>query len=165
MIVALALGQLLGCAPEPTPTPTPTSAFSSEDEAFMAAEETYRAYFDALSARARGESEPDPQDFLTSLALESDVDAQRLLREWGLRASGDAEILSFLWTEASIVGPTASVAGIACIDVSRFRVVDAGGIDVTPPDRGDVVAQLVEFTGRGDRLLITHEDSADEDLC
>src|SRR5690606_21861877 len=35
--------------PEPTPTPTPTAAFASEEEAFAAAEDTYRRYTDALS--------------------------------------------------------------------------------------------------------------------
>lgn len=161
VLVAIALGQLLGCAPVPTPTPE----FASEEEAFAAAEEVYRAYFDALSARARGDSEPDPQEFLTSLALESDIEAQRSLREWGLRASGEAKILSFRGTEASVGEPTAKVEGMVCIDVSEFRVVDSGGIDVTPPDRGDVVAQLVEFSGDGDNLLIAHEDSADGETC
>ncbi|QDE35413.1 hypothetical protein FIV50_11830 [Microbacterium foliorum] len=165
VLVAIALGQLLGCAPGPAPVPTPTPAFASEEEAFAAAEEVYRAYFDALSARARGDSEPDPQEFLTSLALESDIEAQRSLREWGLRASGEAKILSFRGTEASVGEPTAKVEGMVCIDVSEFRVVDAGGIDVTPPDRGDVVAQLVEFSGDGDNLLIAHEDSADGETC
>lgn len=163
--IAITLGQLLGCAPAPAPVPTPTPAFASEEEAFAAAEEVYRAYFDALSARVRGASEPDPQEFLASLALENDIDAQRSLREWGLRASGEATIMSFRGTEADVSKPTAVVGGIVCIDVSRFRVLDAGGVDVTPPDRGAVVAQLLEFAGDGDHLLITHEDSADEELC
>lgn len=165
VIVGLTLGQVLGCAPAPAPVPTPTPAFASEAEAFAAAEEVYRAYFDALSARVRGESEPDPQEFLTSIALESDIDAQRSLREWGLRASGEAKILSFRGTETGGDEPTTTVEGIVCIDVSKFRVVDAGGIDVTPPDRGDVVAQRVEFAGDRNHLLIAHEDSADEEAC
>ncbi len=49
--VVVALAVTLGataCQPEPTPTPT-GPAFASEDEAFAAAEETYRAYVDALN--------------------------------------------------------------------------------------------------------------------
>ncbi|HOQ22628.1 MAG TPA: hypothetical protein PLN62_09415, partial [Microbacterium sp.] len=45
----LALALVTGCAPEPAPTPTPTG-FASDDEAFAAAEATYRAYVDALNA-------------------------------------------------------------------------------------------------------------------
>jgi hypothetical protein len=165
VLVTISMSHLPGCAPAPEPTPAPTAAFASEDEAFAAAEEVYRAYFDALSARVSGHSEPDPQEFLTSFALESDIDTQRSLHELGLSASGEAKMMSFRGTEARVNEPNAEVEGIVCIDVSKFRVVDEGGIDVTPSDRGDVVAQLVEFTGDGDQLLIAHEDSADEETC
>ena len=51
LLIALAIATTVSaCTPEPAPTPTPTG-FASEDEAFRAAEETYRAYVDALNAR------------------------------------------------------------------------------------------------------------------
>ncbi|MET0860918.1 MAG: hypothetical protein ABW091_07810, partial [Microbacterium sp.] len=46
--LVLASAALSGCTPQPAPTPTPTG-FATEDEAFAAAEETYRAYVDALN--------------------------------------------------------------------------------------------------------------------
>ncbi len=50
LLIALAIATTVSaCTPEPAPTPTPTG-FASEDEAFRAAEETYRAYVDALNA-------------------------------------------------------------------------------------------------------------------
>jgi hypothetical protein len=164
-MIATALGQLLGCAPGPTPVPTPTPAFASEEEAFAAAEEVYRAYNDAGNARIRGEAEPNPQIFLAGLALESDIDAQNSLREWGLRASGEATVATFLGTNASIDDRIAEVTGYVCIDVSELRVLNSDGVDVTPPDRGDIVSQLVQFTGDHSRLRITLESSADESSC
>ncbi len=44
MVVPLATG----CQPDPAPSPT-GPAFATEEEAFAAAEETYRAYVDALN--------------------------------------------------------------------------------------------------------------------
>lgn len=44
----LAVVLVSGCTPTPEPTPTPTG-FANEEEAFRAAEETYRAYVDALN--------------------------------------------------------------------------------------------------------------------
>ena len=38
-----------GCAADPSVEPTPTPTFANEDEAFAAAEATYRAYVDALN--------------------------------------------------------------------------------------------------------------------
>ncbi len=45
--LVLAAVTLSACAPTPTPSPTPTAAFASEEEAFAAAEEVYRAYIAA----------------------------------------------------------------------------------------------------------------------
>src|SRR5688500_5990965 len=45
---ALVTGLLAGCAGDPEPAET-THGFASEEEAFAAAEETYRAYVDALN--------------------------------------------------------------------------------------------------------------------
>jgi hypothetical protein len=47
--LALALALTTACAPDPAPTPSPTG-FASQEEAFAAAEATYRAYVDALNA-------------------------------------------------------------------------------------------------------------------
>ncbi len=44
----LAAALTTACSPEPAPTPTPTG-FASEEEAFEAAEATYRAYVDAAN--------------------------------------------------------------------------------------------------------------------
>ena len=48
LALALVLGMATGCQPEPEPSPT-GPVFANEEEAFAAAEETYRAYVDALN--------------------------------------------------------------------------------------------------------------------
>ena len=164
-LVALMTCSLPACAPAPAPTPSPTPAFASEEAAFAAAEEVYRAYFEALGARIRGESEPDPQVFLGGVALENDIDAQNSLLESGLVAIGEPVLTSFLGKETAINGQIAGVTAHVCIDVSNLRVRDSSGLDVTPSDRGDVVAQLVQFSGDDERLLITRETSTEEASC
>ncbi len=46
-VLACVMMTTTGCFAQPDPEPTPL--FSSEEEAFAAAEETYRAYVDALN--------------------------------------------------------------------------------------------------------------------
>ena len=48
LVLALALGMTTACQPEPAPSPS-GPVFANEEEAFAAAEETYRAYVDALN--------------------------------------------------------------------------------------------------------------------
>lgn len=47
--LALVVGFGAGCTAAPSSSPDPTTVFSNEQEAFAAAEETYRAYVDALN--------------------------------------------------------------------------------------------------------------------
>ena len=48
LALALVVGLATGCQPEPSPSPS-GPAFANEEAAFAAAEETYRAYVDALN--------------------------------------------------------------------------------------------------------------------
>lgn len=154
-----------GCSPGPSPDPTPTSAFADQADAFAAAEQVYREYNDALNARRQGDATADPQQYLTGTALEGDIDAVNSLVEWGLEATGGGGVTSFQGIESRSDGPVATVIGLVCVDVSQVRVVNVSGDDVTPSDRGDVVAQQVTFTGAPDRLFISDEASAEETSC
>ena len=79
--------------PDPTPTPSPTG-FASDEEAFAAAEDTYRAYIDALSARQTGDESVDPLDFLTGQALEDAINSDRQLELEQLELSGPITVTS-----------------------------------------------------------------------
>ncbi len=163
---AALLFALVACAPEEPaePTPTPTSAFATEDEAFAAAEETYRAYVDALNARhADPAAKPDPTDYLIEDALEAELDTQRLLEEEGRAIVGTATVARFAGARAS--GNLAEIAAIVCLDVSESRLVDDNGIDVTPTDRPEVFALDVAFVRVGDQLAISDSSVASDQTC
>lgn len=159
------LAALVGCVPQSTPEPTPTPLFASEAEAFAAAEDVYRAYNDALNVRLGGGVASDPHSFLTGLALEADIDAQNLFQSSGVRAVGTTALSSFRGLEASIETANPVIVAHVCIDVSQLRVVDANGRDVTPADRGDIVAQTVKLFHVGQDLKIADEASAEESSC
>lgn len=164
-LLLLAGATLTGCSPAPEPTPTPTAAFTSEEEAFAAAEETYRAYNDAGNARRAGDGSPDPQDFLVGAALEGDIDAGNALKEKGLTVTGDVRVESFNGTKATLSGDTAKVVAVVCLDATNARVIDAAGRDVTPLEREPTVAQEVTFMEINGVLRISDESSAEVGRC
>ncbi|HWV48771.1 MAG TPA: hypothetical protein VN035_04885 [Microbacterium sp.] len=164
-IVALVAGSAVGCAPGPEPTPTPTSAFASEEEAFAAAEEVYRAYNDAGNQRLAGSATPNPQDFLTGTALEGDIEALQMLDAEGVTLEGTVTMLSFTGVTAEIASSDASVTAIVCLDASATRVVNRDGRDVTPTTREETIAQMVSFTGAPARLQISAETAAESSEC
>lgn len=164
-IVALAAGSLVACSPDPEPTPTPTAAFASEEEAFAAAEEVYRAYNDAGNQRLAGSATPNPQDFLTGAALEGDIDALQVLGSEGLILEGTVSVISFTGTVAEVGASDASISAIVCLDASGTRVIAADGADVTPATREQTLAQVVSFTGSPTDLRISAETAAESDEC
>ena len=164
-LMVLGTAQLVGCAPEPAPAPSPTPAFASEDEAFAAAEEVYRAYNDAVNSRSIEIEGANPQQYLTGLALEGDIDAQNLLSSSDLRVSGTAFIETFVGESANLEGGHVTMTGVVCLDVSAVSLVDKSGADVTPPDRGETITQRVYFVGAADSVLISNETVVDGPTC
>lgn len=164
-LLAVAGMLLAGCTPAPEPTPTPTAAFASEEEAFAAAEETYRAYNDAGNDRRQGKSIPDPQDFLIGAALEGDIDGLNQLQSHGLITTGITEVTSFSGLTSQLTTKQPEVTALVCLDVSGVRLLDDDGNDVTPVDRGTTVAQEVTFVGSAEALLIAFESSAEAERC
>ena len=131
---------LSGCAPAEEPTPTPTAAFASDEEAFAAAEETYRAYVDALN-EARDGSDVDPLAFLVGDALTDSIEIVSLLRENEQTITGKTEVVSFSG-ERVAEGKT---VGHVCIDVGDTRVLTLDGTDQTPDDRPERAMLEVSF--------------------
>ena len=160
-LVALAVGSgaLIGCSPTPEPTPTPTPVFASEEEAFAAAEETYRAYNDA------GNSTGDGMDFLTGAALEGELGTTRYLEENDLTLEGASSIESFTGIDTEVEFSTVVVKARVCVDVSNVVVLNASGDDVTPTDRVDLLTLDVTFVGTDAELLISESESAGEPAC
>lgn len=163
--LAASLVLLTGClAPAPGPTPTPTAAFASEAEAFAAAEETYRAYVDAVNARrADPRSQPDPQSFLIGEALKADIDSQRSFDELGIHIEGDSKVTSFAPMTADL--SSGDVLVEACYDSTEARVFNEAREDVTIADRDPTVLLSVRLTRVDDRLFIRDTSASKDGAC
>jgi hypothetical protein len=136
---------LAGCTtPEPA-TPTPTAAFSSEEEAFAAAEETYRAYVDALNQVDLS----DPETFEAVYAWTTgdfNADERKTLstmhaNDWTLSGSSVVSRVDYL----DMNDQFAKVALGSCVDVSSIRLLDADGASQVSPDRPDVQTTRVDL--------------------
>lgn len=162
-LVASAL--LSGCAPVSAPTPTPTPLFSSEDEAFAAAEETYREYNDASNARRAGDNAANPEDYLVGTALEADLVASDYLRSQGLKLTGTVVIIEFQGLEAEIGDGRTTLTASVCLDSSGTRVIRTDGVDVTPPERVALIALRVQMVATGHEFRIEDESEMDSGRC
>ncbi|MBD8023955.1 hypothetical protein [Microbacterium gallinarum] len=164
ILVAVALASILaGCAPASEPSPTSTSAFADEAEAFAAAEETYRAYVDALNAVREDPTASDPQDFLIGEALEIDIDTQQQLDQADLVIVGSTSVVDVEGLETS---PDLTQVQIAvCMDSTDTRVIDGAGKDVTPQDRPAQTRVRVQLERFDNGLVISESDLMDEDSC
>ena len=135
--LAVVLGMTTGCQPEPTPSPS-GPAFATEEEAFAAAEETYRAYVDALNQVDLS----DPATFEAVYAWttgELNASDRKGLSNYyaeGVTVAGDSRIA--LVELDSWDTQNASIVLAACIDVSDVQVMDKNGAPLVDPDRVDV---------------------------
>lgn len=144
-IAALAVvGVLLsGCISEPKPVETNTP-FATEEEAFAAAEETYRAYVDALNDVDLS----NPKTFeavyawTTGELNASDRTGLSKYHADGYSVSG-ASIVQKLELE-SVDLSAGDVHLAVCLDVSGVDVHDSQGTSVVDPERVDVQTLTVE---------------------
>lgn len=152
LVIAAAL--LSACTPAPEPTPTASPAFASEEEAFAAAEETYRAYIQAVNSEHDGAQDGSSLRFLTGEILEAEIANARDLDAAGIHIEGETKILEFNSIEAEL-GPPGEVKAQACLDISNARAINQAGEDVTTPGRSDLYAVTVTFVGTRSSLLIS----------
>lgn len=126
-IALVALALMTACTPEPAPSPSPSpTGFASEDEAFAAAEATYRAYVDAANRVVLS----DPRTFdpvyehLTGEALSAAKKSFTRMGADGWKVGGTSR--------PTAVVPSAgtsrdSVELAICVDVSDVTLTDASG--------------------------------------
>ena len=149
----LSIAAFAGCAASPGDvTATPTPMFASDEEAFAAAEATYRAYVDALNAHnADAASLPRPTDFLTNPLYQADLDYSRELNAQGKTPAGE-----FRFRDFNLIGvePQKVVASV-CLDVTGSRMIGPGGDDLTAADRDAVVPLMLTFVESEQGLLIS----------
>lgn len=118
-----------------TPSPTATPLFANKEDAFAAAEATYRAYTDASNATILTDATTFDAVFawLRADALDS---ARKNFSEYyasGVTRTGASSFDHF--TPGSYDAETRTVVVHLCIDVSSVDVLDAEGHSVVPADR------------------------------
>ncbi|WP_292828984.1 hypothetical protein [Microbacterium sp.] len=143
--LVLVVGMTTGCQPEPAPSPS-GPIFANEDEAFAAAEQTYRAYVDALNQVDLS----DPETFEAVYAWttgDANAEARKLFSQmhadsWVVRGESLPTIVNpRVWG-----GPTQSQMEVSvCLDVSRVELLNEAGESVVSPDRPDVQSMLVNM--------------------
>lgn len=126
-IALVALALMTACTPEPAPSPSPSpTGFASEDEAFAAAEATYRAYVDALNAVDLS----DPSTFepvfeqTTGEARSKVKEELTQMHADGWTVGGETEVLS-VSPRQYIDASTATLD--VCADVSTVTLTDSSG--------------------------------------
>jgi hypothetical protein len=123
-----------GCS-APTEPAEPSPLFTSEEQAFAAAEETYRAYVDALNAVDLS----DPETFEDVFAWTTG-EANAGARETFSQMHADGWTVSGT-TEVALVVPQSTgewaegVELAVCLDVSDVALVDSTGASVVDSDR------------------------------
>lgn len=134
-----------GCSVTPEPEET-TPAFATEEEAFAAAEQTYRAYVDALNQVDLS----DPETFEPVFALttgEANASARQTLSErhangWVVTGSSQVTVAEPLPS----AGDLEHVVLAVCLDVSGVGLTDSAGLSVVSPDRPDTQTMAVTVT-------------------
>lgn len=141
----LLIGMLSACTPdaEPTPKPTKTAAFASDEEAFAAAEETYRAYVDATNQVDIQDSASFEPVFswLTGTALKDERETFSEFKAEGLTRNGSGSFDSF--TPLSFEHD--EVIANLCLDVSEIELNYSDGTSAVPGDRPPRTGRSVTF--------------------
>jgi len=167
----LLLGMLSACTPEPgpdptkSPKPTKTAIFESDEEAFAAAEKTYREYNDATNAEQQGDKNADSNKYLVGSALEETIQARRDIEELGYRLDGDITIQQVIPNLGSIRADRTQLELLACLDLTTSRVLLESGEEADIPNRPDVIASRSQMTWVDDRYLISEQGEGDVEQC
>jgi len=151
--LVLAALVLSGCSQPPprvVPTSTPTFApiFATDAEALAAARVAYDEYI-AMSDTIGDEGGRSPEriaPFVTKAWLPHELRDSKELIVDGQRLTGSSRVtyLKYQSREQSAAG-LASVHVYDCLDVSRSRLLDSNGHDITPKSRVDVSPSVTNF--------------------
>ncbi len=163
----LALALAAGCTPTPEPTPTPTG-FASDAEAFRAAEETYRAYVDALNQVDLADPKTFEPVFAWTTGDINASDRSGLSEYHANRVTVKGEsVVAKVAPLLPFDGDTMAIA--TCLDVSTVDVRDVNGSSLVDPGRTPIQSlrvSLTEDSSSPTRLLIAEiEGRAGEPTC
>lgn len=139
-LVAVAL---TSCASEPEPEWT-------EEEAYAAAEETFRGYWGLELGATIEQRLP----FVTGEMADEEQDSEGELADRGVEIRGESVIRSFDAAEFRTVGETTVVSATACIDGSDVEV-NVDGQGWRQPREEPHYAVVIDFESVGEEMLIS----------
>ncbi|WP_417564756.1 hypothetical protein [Microbacterium sp.] len=144
LCAALSVAVLTACAPQAEPTPTPH--FTSDQQAYAAAEQTYRNYIDALNKVDLSDPATfeDVYKWETGKALAADK--KNLTKYHADRSTIEGESVVTRLLPESRSEDYSSVQIEGCVDVSSVIVRDAEGRSLVSPDRVSVQSITVVVT-------------------
>ena len=129
----LAAGAISGCSPQPEPEDPPQ--FASEEEAFAAAEETYRAYVDAVNQvdLSDPESFEDVYVWTSGVLNAEERKSFSQMHADGWIVDGTSVILRIDHLSAKADFDEVSLG--ACVDVTGITLTDGSGASQVSADR------------------------------
>ena len=142
--LVLVVGMTTGCQPEPGPSPS-GPIFANEDEAFAAAEQTYRAYVDALNQVDLSDPETFEAVYAWTTGELNASDRKGLTKYHGDQVSVSGESLVALVELDAFERSSESVQLAVCLDVSTVEVVDSNDVSLVDPDRIEVQSLIVSL--------------------
>ncbi|WP_419538926.1 hypothetical protein [Microbacterium paraoxydans] len=163
-VLALGVSALSGCAPTPEPTPTPSPAFTSEEEAFAAAEATFADYIDALNrVDTRDPTSFEPLFELSSGAVEA-ADRKNFSRMHaeGQTLSGETTIIRFEGVASD--EPYERIQAYSCLDVSDVEITNQDGSSAVSSDRPDVYALELVLLRQAEGTLTIDSANRNKDV-
>jgi hypothetical protein len=149
-VMTVGLSGCFGEAPAASVTPSATG-FASDEEAYAAAEQTYRDFIEALNLEGEGRVGPKPEEYLTGEALDDERAGDARQEADGRHVEGR----SFIAGYESVSRTNKEIRARACEDITATRVVDSAGNDVTSPDRTTRAAYNIVYEVEGTTVLIS----------
>ncbi|MTE24776.1 hypothetical protein [Microbacterium sp. ZXX196] len=149
---AASLVLLAGCAPEPEPEPAWT-----EEEAYAAAEETYREY-NSLSL-PYGENE-DALDYLAPDLRADEEQTIRDISERNIRIEGESQIVNFQPIQFDRAGKSIAVLATVCHDDSGVYLVTEDGEKQGARDNPRYALEVEFATIEGDFSIVSFAEIA-----
>lgn len=153
-LVLLVTTALVGCTPAAEPEPEWT-----EESAYAAAEETFRAFNHAVY-----DDEEGTLEYVTGEMVTLEQEAEEKARTAGLVIRGNASILSFEASSFRRVGHEVVVMAAACVDASRIEVRTEAE-DWRQPREKPVYGVRLTFTSADSKMLIDDYYDSEEVSC
>lgn len=166
--VALALTFALGttgCTTETAPSPTPTAlVFETDEEAYAAAEEVYRAFLDEYNSMKYDDSKEltSLEKYMSGDFLLSTRKGFSQLHADQIGRVGETKVV---WIRGVSRTEDNLITMLLCEDITTVDLRDADGISLVNPERDNFPARIVDFRIRGDSIRVDDAVLTEDEEC